>query len=45
VQYRCLDRPVAGREGPALPSIHLAREAVLQAASPAASTGAIPEGT
>ena len=45
VQYRCLDRPVQGREGPAVPSIHLAREAALQAGSPGASPGAIPEGT
>jgi magnesium chelatase family protein len=45
VQYRCLDRPVKGREGPAIPSIHRARDAALQAGSPDASSGAIPEGT
>jgi len=45
VQYRCLDRPVQGREGPALPALHLAREAALQSASPGASSGASPEGT
>ena len=45
VQYRCLDRPIEGREGPAIPSIHRARDAALQASSPDASSGAIPEGT
>ena len=45
VQYRCLDRPVEGRPGPPLPSIHLAREAAARAVPPDASSGAIPEGT
>jgi magnesium chelatase family protein len=45
VQYRCLDRPVQGREGPALPALHLARQAALQSGSPDASSGASPEGT
>jgi magnesium chelatase family protein len=45
VQYRCLDRPVEGRPGPPVPSIHLARDAALRAVPPDASSGAIPEVT
>jgi magnesium chelatase family protein len=45
VQYRCLDRPVQGRSAPPVPSIHLARDAALQAVPPDASSGAIPEVT
>ena len=45
VQYRCLDRAIEGRAGPAVPSIHLAREAAARAVPPDASSGAIPEGT
>jgi magnesium chelatase family protein len=45
VQYRCLDRPIEGREGPLLPAIQRARETVLRGPSPGAPSGAIPEGT
>lgn len=44
-QYRCLDRPVVGPEGPDVPSIHVAREAAVRAVSPGVLPGAIPEGT
>jgi hypothetical protein len=45
VQYRCLDRPIEGREGPMLPAIHRARAAVLRGEVPGAVPRAIAEGT
>jgi magnesium chelatase family protein len=45
VQYRCLDRPIEGREGPVLPAIHRARAAVLLGESPGVLPKAIAEGT
>jgi magnesium chelatase family protein len=45
VQYRCLDRPIEGPEGPPVPGIHRARESALQTSSPDALPGAIPEAT
>ncbi|HWE22686.1 MAG TPA: hypothetical protein VG496_01985, partial [Myxococcales bacterium] len=44
VQYRCLDRPIEGREGPELPAIHRARKAVLLAGA-SAEPRPIAEGT
>ena len=45
VQYRCLDRPIEGREGPVLPAIHRARAAVLNGESPGALPKVTAEGT
>jgi magnesium chelatase family protein len=45
VQYRCLDRPIEGREGPALPAIQRARAAVLRAESPGGLPRVVAEGT
>jgi magnesium chelatase family protein len=44
VQYRCLDRPIEGREGPELPAIQRARKAAMRDA-PAAVPRPIAEGT
>jgi len=45
VQFRCLDRPITGRPGPALPPIFRARAAALREDFPGTSPGANPEGT
>ena len=44
VQYRCLDRPIEGREGPELPAIQRARKAAMRDAAVAVPRP-IAEGT
>jgi magnesium chelatase family protein len=45
VQYRCLDRPIEGREGPDLPAIHRARKEVSRGGAAGAAPQPIAEGT
>ena len=45
VQYRCLDRPIEGREGPELPAIFRARKAVSRSDAAGAARVPIAEGT
>ena len=44
VQYRCLDRPIEGREGPELPAIQRARKAALRGDAAGAAPRPIAEG-
>ena len=45
VQYRCLDRPIVGHEGPELPALERVRRAILRGDAAGAAPRPIAEGT